>query len=79
MRSRQKYILTKDEVHGYANHWLSSALRLEYEARQSHLIFSQYRLGLERSKGLALIPSWSTNFHGGFFDVAAARCSIHTV
>jgi putative transposase len=31
MRSRQDYIVTKDEVHGYANHWLSSALRLEYE------------------------------------------------
>lgn len=31
MRSQKKYIVTKDEVHGYANHWLSSALRLEYE------------------------------------------------
>jgi putative transposase len=31
MRSRRDYIVTKDEVHGYANHWLSSALRLEYE------------------------------------------------
>jgi len=31
MRSRQQYIITKDEVHGYANHWLHSALRLEYE------------------------------------------------
>ena len=31
MRSRQQYIVTKDEVHGYANHWLSSVLRLEYE------------------------------------------------
>lgn len=30
MRS-QDYIITKDEVHGYANHWLNSALRLEYE------------------------------------------------
>jgi putative transposase len=30
MRSRGDYIVTKDEVHGYANHWLSSALRLEY-------------------------------------------------
>jgi putative transposase len=30
MRS-QDYIITKDEVHGYANHWLSSALRLKYE------------------------------------------------
>ena len=30
MRS-QDYIITKDEVHGYANHWLSGALRLEYE------------------------------------------------
>ena len=31
MRSRPDYIVTKDEVHGYANHWLSTALRLEYE------------------------------------------------
>jgi hypothetical protein len=31
MRSRTDYIATKDEVHGYANDWLSSALRLEYE------------------------------------------------
>lgn len=31
MRSRQDYIVTKDEVHGYADHWLSTALRLEYE------------------------------------------------
>lgn len=31
MRSRKDYILTKDEVHDYANHWLSAALRLEYE------------------------------------------------
>lgn len=31
MRSRRDYIVTKDEVHGYANHWLGSALKLEYE------------------------------------------------
>lgn len=31
MRSRKGYIITKDEVHGYANHWLGTALRLEYE------------------------------------------------
>ena len=31
MRSRQDYIIRKDEVHGYADHWLSSALKLEYE------------------------------------------------
>ena len=31
MRSRNDYILTKDEVYGYANCWLESALRLEYE------------------------------------------------
>jgi len=30
MRSRSDYILTKEEVYGYANHWLESALRLEY-------------------------------------------------
>jgi putative transposase len=31
MRSRPDYIVTKEEVYGYANHWLGSALRLEYE------------------------------------------------
>ena len=31
MRSRSQYIITKDEVHGYANHWLSLSLKLEYE------------------------------------------------
>ena len=31
MRSRADYIVTKEEVYGYANHWLGSALRLEYE------------------------------------------------
>ncbi len=31
MRSRNQYIITKDEVHGYANHWLSLSLKLEYE------------------------------------------------
>ena len=35
MRSRKgDYILTKDEVHGYANYWLGAALRLEYEGRK---------------------------------------------
>lgn len=34
MRSRPDYIITKDEVHGYANHWLASALRLDYEGRK---------------------------------------------
>ena len=31
MRSRQQYIITKDEVHHHADYWLSSALKLEYE------------------------------------------------
>lgn len=31
MRSRTDYIVTKDEVHGYANFWLSSSLQLEYQ------------------------------------------------
>jgi len=31
MRSRTDYIVTKDEVYGYANDWLMTALRLEYE------------------------------------------------
>lgn len=30
MRSRRDYIVTKDELYGEANHWLQSALRLEY-------------------------------------------------
>ena len=34
MRSRKDYIVTKDEVHGYANFWLGSALRLEYQGRK---------------------------------------------
>jgi Transposase DDE domain len=29
MRSRADYIVTKDEVHGYASHWLAAALKLE--------------------------------------------------
>jgi hypothetical protein len=31
MRSRRDYIVTKDEVHGYANHWLGTALKFEYQ------------------------------------------------
>jgi hypothetical protein len=31
MRSRQDYIVTKDEVHAQASEWLAGALRLEYE------------------------------------------------
>lgn len=31
MRSHSDYIVTKEEVHGYANHWLSLSLKLEYE------------------------------------------------
>lgn len=31
MRSRKDYIITKEEVHGYAEYWLGSALRLEYQ------------------------------------------------
>lgn len=31
MRSRQKCIITKDEVYGYANYWLDKSLKLEYE------------------------------------------------
>jgi putative transposase len=34
MRSRGDYIVTKDEVYGYANHWLSNSLKLEYKARR---------------------------------------------
>jgi putative transposase len=30
MRSRKDYIITKDEVHGHAEHWLGTALCLEY-------------------------------------------------
>lgn len=31
MRSQTDYMVTKDEVYGYASHWLGSALKLEYE------------------------------------------------
>ncbi|MCI0348523.1 MAG: transposase [Acidobacteriales bacterium] len=31
MRPRGDYIVTKDEVHGYANHWLGAALKLKYQ------------------------------------------------
>jgi len=34
MRSRTDYIVTKQEVHGYANHWLAKSLKLEYEGRK---------------------------------------------
>lgn len=34
MRPRKDYIVTKEEVHGYANSWLESALRLEYQGRK---------------------------------------------
>ena len=30
MRSPADFIVSKDEVHGYADHWLSAALKLEY-------------------------------------------------
>ena len=30
MRSRSQYIITKDQVHSYANYWLGAALKLEY-------------------------------------------------
>ncbi len=35
MRSRREYIITKDEVYDYANHWLKS-LKLEYEGTLVH-------------------------------------------
>ena len=34
MRSRTDYIMTKEEVYGYAENWLSTALRLGYEGRK---------------------------------------------
>ena len=35
MRSRKNdYVITKEEVHGYANDWLASALKLEYHGRK---------------------------------------------
>jgi len=30
MRSRSQYIITKDQVHSYANYWLGATLKLEY-------------------------------------------------
>ena len=34
MHSRTDYIMTKEEVYGYAENWLSTALRLNYEGRK---------------------------------------------
>lgn len=34
MRSRSDYIVTKEEVHGYANHWLASGLKLRDYGRK---------------------------------------------
>ena len=34
MRSRKDYIITKDEVYGYSEDWLSTALRLDYQGRK---------------------------------------------
>jgi len=34
MRSREQYIITKDQVHDYANDWLSASLKLEYRGRK---------------------------------------------
>ncbi len=35
MRSRKnEYVITKEEVHGYANDWLANALKLEYHGRK---------------------------------------------
>ena len=35
MRSRKKdYVITKEEVHGYANEWLAASLKLEYQGRK---------------------------------------------
>ena len=31
MRPRPDYIISKDEVYGYANHWMTTAVRLEYK------------------------------------------------
>lgn len=31
MRSRREFIITKDEVYGYANSWLNAGLKLEYQ------------------------------------------------
>ncbi len=34
MRSRKNYIMTKEEVYGYSENWLSTALRLDYKGRK---------------------------------------------
>lgn len=34
MRSHSQYIITKDEVYQWANEWLATALKLEYEGRK---------------------------------------------
>jgi len=34
MRSRKNYIITKKEIYGYSEIWLSTALWLDYEGRK---------------------------------------------
>jgi len=39
VRSREEYIIAKDAVHGYADNWLSTALRLEHHGYRHRYYF----------------------------------------
>ena len=54
MRSRNDYIVTKDEVHGYANHWLASPLKLEYEGRRCNASMLMQVLLIAASRAASL-------------------------
>ncbi len=79
MRSHQQYIITKDEVHGYANYWLKKSLRLEYEGTkctastllQVMLIAASRMVSIfaacrEQSADERYLSSWNVTY----FDVA---------
>jgi hypothetical protein len=50
MRSQEKYIVTRTEVHGYANDWLATALRLEHTGYKctSSVLFSILLIAVSR-------------------------------
>ena len=73
MRSRKnEYVITKDEVHGYANEWLAGALKLEYHGRKcsGHVILQVLLIAASRvvsifaaCRDLADAPTHTTMFN----------------
>ena len=65
MRSQRDYIVTKDEVYGYANEWLTSALRLEYEGTKctTSTLFAVLLIAASRVvsifAGLSVMTFWT--------------------